>query len=466
MNAQTIENLDINNIIAPINSSGILFTDPSFVKKIEIKNGEANIDFSLSSIWIGGYDAGGNIHVAAQTYQQIGDDFWSGPLYEATGETDATTASNWNKVWKINKTTIDSFKQGLFSSVPNSILNWPGNGDLGQAQTLAPFYDYNLDGNYVPQDGDYPWIKGDQAIFFIINDSRTHDETGGLPLNVEIHIMAYAFNCSEDSALDNTVFVNYRVYNRSITYNYYDLFLGAFTDLEINPAVNLVGTDTTDKYCYFYSKKEAFGTYFLDKKITSSKYYNNNSDPITGNPQTHLEYYDYMLPTNGYAFVGDPYTQTGELDYNDWDERTIISNGSNTLNKGDVLEFDVAYTFAKDYLDTNYNSTNILRQRVQDIQSYYNNNLTPCGEQFTGIANKQIDKNQYTIFPNPSSDIINFKSDKPQSNIKYEIFNLLGKTELKGVTTKEINIKQLAQGVYILKLNEGEKEFTLKFIKQ
>jgi len=39
---------------------------------------------------------------------------------------------------------------------------------LGQSEKIAPFYDNNNDGIYDPMAGDYPQIKGDQALFFCI----------------------------------------------------------------------------------------------------------------------------------------------------------------------------------------------------------------------------------------------------------------------------------------------------------
>lgn len=54
------------------------------------------------------------------------------------------------------------------------IANWPAHGDVskGQAYYLAPFVDNNNDGDYNPLDGDYPKIKGQQAIYYIYNDNK------------------------------------------------------------------------------------------------------------------------------------------------------------------------------------------------------------------------------------------------------------------------------------------------------
>ena len=92
----------------------------------------------------------------------------------------------------------------------------------------------NGDGVYDPiGSGDYPLIKGDQAIFFVYNDAKgTHTETGGLPLGVEIQGMAYAYSCANDSALYNTIFTNNKIVNKSGS-RIDSAFIGNFTDTDI-----------------------------------------------------------------------------------------------------------------------------------------------------------------------------------------------------------------------------------------
>jgi len=144
----------------------------------------------------------------------------------------------WNRVWKINRTEIDNHINNWWKSnyqPLKEIAEWPGNGDtlLGQAAQLAPFFDRNHDGKYIPKDGDYPLIKGDQAIYFIFNDDRNiHTASGGNKLGIEIHGLAYAFNCEAQAELYNTFFIDYKIFNRS-TGTYYDTYLGIFTDFDL-----------------------------------------------------------------------------------------------------------------------------------------------------------------------------------------------------------------------------------------
>jgi hypothetical protein len=93
----------------------------------------------------------------------------------------------------------------------------------------------NSNNLYEPQLGDYPAIRGDQAIYFIYNDNTYHISSHSQPMKVEIHGMAYAFNCPMEEAFSNSVFVHYDIFNRSET-DYHDTYLGLFSEFNIGTA--------------------------------------------------------------------------------------------------------------------------------------------------------------------------------------------------------------------------------------
>ncbi len=121
-----------------------------------------------------------------------------------------------------NKSDIDAFilnyangnvQNGSYT-IPNSILNWPGNGDISQNQDvlLAPFVDVNGDNIYSPSAGDYPLIKGDQAIFSVFNDSYLpHQGSGGASIGLEIRLMAYAYGTG--TLVANNPYLNYTTFS-------------------------------------------------------------------------------------------------------------------------------------------------------------------------------------------------------------------------------------------------------------
>jgi len=258
--------LNINNIKARFNVSGSDFWDfstatPSF----EAPKGSGKHSMFTSGLWIGGKDSNDSLHIAAVRYLSSGNDYYSGPIMDSSSYS-AYEDSIWNKMWKISKAEVDNHNANWNQpgyTAPSDFISWPAHGDLakGQATNLAPYHDNNNDGNYDPYDGDYPLIKGDQCIYFLRNDDRgVHNETGGAKLGIEIHGMAYAFDCPSDSALYNTIFVNYRIINRSS--NIYDSTVIGFNfDPDIGSSQDdYVGSDVTRSTAFAYNGPAIDGT--------------------------------------------------------------------------------------------------------------------------------------------------------------------------------------------------------------
>ncbi|OFY50779.1 MAG: hypothetical protein A2W85_18485 [Bacteroidetes bacterium GWF2_41_31] len=162
------------------------------------------------------------LKLAGELYNLVGHDYWNGPVSVENGiiSCSETTANQWNKVWKISAEEIAWHTQHYldWGYIPiENIAAWPAHGDinLNQSANLAPFVDVDNDQKYNPMNGDYPLIKGDQCIYFIFNDVKHHSESNGDSLGLEIHGMAFAFNSTESEAINNTIFVNYKIYNRS-----------------------------------------------------------------------------------------------------------------------------------------------------------------------------------------------------------------------------------------------------------
>jgi surface protein len=68
-----------------------------------------------------------------------------------------------------------------------------------------------------------------------------------------------------------------------------------------------------------------------------------------------------------------------------------------------------------------------------------------------------------SIYPNPTNDKLFIQGLSSIS--KVSIYNVLGKLVLTQTISKEIDVKQLSKGVYILKIIDEQKETVLKFIK-
>ena len=95
----------------------------------EIPKGSNKNSMFAGALWIGGVDDGGNLKVAAMTYRQGGNDFWTGPLDETTATIDEQTCVEWDKHFKMTRAEVEDHKarQGIDPTyqIPQSIEEWP-----------------------------------------------------------------------------------------------------------------------------------------------------------------------------------------------------------------------------------------------------------------------------------------------------------------------------------------------------
>lgn len=352
------DSLTVNNINARFQADGSHFFGPDHARFEVPKNSGKNTIY-CSDIWIGGMDQDSVLHLAAEMYGQGPQggtphshrDFFAGPVSDSAGYS-IYQDTLWNYVWNLSRDQIEYHKTHWF--VPgylpiHDILTWPGNGDtgIGQAARLAPFFDRNNDGIYNPMEGDYPLIRGDQALFFIFNDDRNnHTETDGIKMKVEVQGMAYAFNLSHDSAFWNTVFLNYKVINRSQKI-YYHTFLGTFTDLDIGWYMDdYIGSD-----------------------VERGLYYGYNGTPIDGSGQP--EAYGAHPPAQSVTFLGGPIMDPDGVDNPKFDnyDHQLCNESINGLHFGDSIVDNERLGMSHFY---SWNNSGIITQGPSSALDYYN----------------------------------------------------------------------------------------------
>ncbi len=510
--------LDINDVSAGIQSDGSLFN----FNKFEVPKGSKKSSIFSGGIWIGGYDSDNNLHLAAQQYPNSTlVDIYYGPIAFDYG--DSSYILRYNNVWKINKSTIldhvANYKMTGYK-VPASIHNWPGNGNVsnGEAVDLAPYVDVNSNTIYDPANGDYPDIRGDQAIFFITNDAKQlHTNSHAEIMGIEIHGMAYSFASIADSALNQTVFVNFQIINRRAI-DYFNVYVGIFLDMEIGEYFNdFVGSDSLLNMSYGYNgttndriygnNSPAQGCVILNHPLSTFMYYANvlgNPPPATTDPGTAIEYYNYLqgvwrngtpltrggtgynpgsIDTSSFAFGGDP-LGTGwtefELGNIARDRRGITTVGPVNLNSGASICLDVAFPYARDYVGNNLTSIKVLKDRVRSIHSFYQGQNYNCPLLSTKVNQSNQHDNLISIYPNPNNGI--FQIDLNQiihnNNYKVEIFNAIGTsikysnpnstvgTAIKQFNNFDIDISSQPAGIYFVRISDGKKLYSAKIVIQ
>jgi hypothetical protein len=360
VNPNNFKTLDINNVRAGIANRGDMHWNiggngnPLY----EVPKGSGKHSNFASALWIGGLDNSNQLHGGAQTYRQSGVDFWPGPLDTITATIDTTTSKNYDKIWKVSYTDINTFINAFNSGsvvATADMLTWPAKGTGNNSRNLAPFVDYNSDGLYNPNDGDYPKIKGDQTLYFIYNDKLAAHSTSFTPMGIEVQGMAYAYGCpavtNGHNELTYTTFYDYKIINRSST-NYHDVFVSMWSDVDLGYyGDDYIGSNVADNYGYAYnadgvdetvSGVPGYGNYIPaqgfnivkgplanlndgidnnnngitdeigeDCKMNKLTYFSNNFSGVplgTTGPTTGQEYYNYM---SGFWKDGSPFTCGG-----------------------------------------------------------------------------------------------------------------------------------------------------------
>ena len=355
--------LQVNNIRARIMDEGDMWWDPgaNLPRYYAPANGNVCAQFA-AALWIGGYDAGNQLKVAAMTYRQNGEDFWAGPIDTLTGSISIAECQNWDKMFYCTRAEVESFHTNypngtISANIPTDILNWPGSGNpaYGESNHLAPFIDVGQTGSYDPTLGDYPAfdltgngycqneLYGDACLWWVINDvGNIHTESGGVPIGLEIREQAFAFQTND--AINNMTFYHYQVINRS-TFALYKTYFGFWDDFDLgNGGDNLVGCDVGRNMGYgydghpsnadgtgqfageygYHNDPAAVGDVFFqgpkaDKGDTNHYVkngyigmarfvYYNNDFTVTGNPTNQTSYYKYLT---GLWQDGTPMTYGG-----------------------------------------------------------------------------------------------------------------------------------------------------------
>lgn len=562
--------LDANQITAIFNSNGINFQDHnttfyndpysfyeyegfSFLcSEVTMVNA-----FTNSTFWITGTSESGYNHFSGDTYLMGtgggAHDFQPGPISD---HYDNDFKKRYVRVWKLDRGMIANHVNNYQNSgyeMPDEIRTWPGNGDVGnnEAEQLAPYYDSNENGAYDPENGDYPLIRGDQSIFFILNDDTDHTASQGMRLKTEVHVMAYAFNTSEDETLNNTILVHYDVFNRSER-DYDDTYFGILSNSYLqNIRQNLFGTDVALTSCFFYSPSEygqapaasttilggpllesdgvdnplgecdegitgsGFGDGLLDNErlglmtsVEPNYFYNSwwkNTEEkskvlaedrsllmkaigMDYDGRHHLSYGGNGFASGGaygpdcrymYPWESDPcnYGLEGEepngpKEWKDSFEGArsgLTSAGPFTFEAGSKEEFDIAYVYAFDPDDNSDTpSVNLLKQRIADLlQKRDNGEIYPYFITETGIQESPQEIKEALIYPSPAQNNITVRAELKNS-ASYNIFSSTGACVMSGTLSSGLNhplsVNQFNTGIYIIKIENNNTQFTGKFI--
>ncbi len=494
--------LDINNIKMSIQSNGDIGWDNTNPTS-EAPIGSGNTFLFTGNIWMGGLDEEDSLHLAANSYN-YGYDYWAGPVSNIPN-------SDYNRSWSISReqieTHIATFGEANYI-MPEVIENWPGNGDInnGENALLAPFKDLNNNTIYEPNLGEHPLIRGDKAVFVMYNDSDSlHANTGGAKISAEVHVMIYAYD-SESQHLNNAIFFHYEVFNRGLE-NYTDFKFGTFLDWDLGYYDDdFIGCDTLRNVAFVYnghsidqaygSNPPSAGIISLNHKMASHMFYNNDFNPITGNPQSPMDYYNYLFakwkngvqlteggngtdtlssPTN-YIYPGslsEESTWTEEsANHSPADRKMIQAEHFDHFNSGSSLCLDYAMLYARDTNNTNFENVDLLLSQVDSLQNFYDNHFTDCS--ITGIDIENLDINELNsdlgisiLFNDPNW--ILHQNNEQVENVQIRLFNSLGQLIQNNTWSTQsgdylVDFNNQSKGIYFIELSIKDMTKTYQLI--
>jgi len=441
---EALDALHANAIRATVTSGGDAFfsgRDPGF----QITD-EPDLPHTIfaEGLWLSAQHPSGSLRVAAQTYGRAAgrSDYAPGPIPVAGVAPDSQVCRNWDRLWSVTALDImghrsDFADNNEIDEPIEAIFRWPGQGNpyfeelngfpLPEGDRgFAPFTDTDGDGIYDPSQGDYPSVPQTEAVpaqivWSVFNDlALPHEESGGMPLGVEVQRTYWALNCSDNPQLNHTIFANYRLVNRSLMDLsnvkmglWSDPDLGCYLDDNIgsSPERNTFftynvdntdgqpGADCPGQVPTFGDNPPVQAVTFLNAPLDYYMYYLNAADNVPlgmTNPDNALEF-DHLLsgrfrdgspltlggdgygengqPTS-HVFPGDPVDPLAwsirSEDLPPGDRRNIGTTLVGPLPPGASFELEVGYTYLREEGADFLGNVSAMYEAVDQLQSWHN----------------------------------------------------------------------------------------------
>ncbi len=491
--------LNQNNAEAIISDGGVFFNNAGTNNHgYSVPAGsQQNVMYALA-FWYGGIDINGQLKLSAQNYANFNDQF-KGPL-TADGTAEADQSGNWlTALFPVSQSEITTHLANYTNAgyVPSSnIASWPAHGDLSLNQDyyLAPFVDVDGDGTYNPLAGDYPCIRGDEAVYVIMNDKGDIHESGGDPIGLEMHYMFYQYTGAPE--ISNTTFVSLKIINRG-TQTISDFKVSTFMDGDIGfYGDDYIGSDSSRNMMFFYNgdafdeggggtlgygdNPPAVGLVSLANDFQSIGIADASENSavsfwrnMNGTDQNGSDWIDpiSMGPTS-YIFPADP----GDLTWPNsevglmtpvGDRRGVATIDIGTLVPFSEHTFDYAVIYNREDSAGNVNNASGLRNVADIVQEFFDTSFVDDCLYNNTLSLENTSKAEFSIFPNPSQGEFTISLAADFSNTQLEIVDISGRVVLSQLelTSKETSI-QLNQpsGVYLLHLIVDGYKMTKRII--
>ncbi len=346
--------LDINNISTRSGYRGLLFSHSDINRGYFFPKDNFTSTIKNAMFWVAGLPETGAFRASVNWNSTALKSFHGGPY--GIGQRFSSYAQFWNRTFTINKKMIVQFLNdfndgGIDLPIPLDMIRWPAIGNpniefkgekIEINKATAPFVDVNGDNIYNIYDGDYPKIKGDEMIWWVMHDSFPSSVLSHVGL--EVYGSLYAYSC-DDKILNNATFLDLKVINKSDRL-YTDLKCGLFTDFQIgcneddyigymphrNTYYAYNATETDLSPCLNTSNSSFENTppiqsiTFLNQSISNGLFYNNGdwSLPYSDLPNEAADIYKFMNSV--------------------WPDGTALRQGKNGFSNTDSIPASIPFT--------------------------------------------------------------------------------------------------------------------------
>jgi len=463
-----------------------------------------------SGLWMAGINAAGNLTGAAMLDQS--SDFRPGALPVPADE----SAGNLTQIWRLNCGDIaghlQDFSDNGVVDAPNarvfgfpvkdnnffSSYNEPDYSLPPGNRGLAGYFDSTQDAVYNPDAGEYPVldVRGcplintmEEMTWSVSNDllSAPHP-SGWATMNMELQMQAFVFKSTVESALNNTLFVKYKLINRSEE-TLDSCFVGVYNNIAIgNPADDFIGIIPEKQLVFAYNgdenDEEGFGsaipvlgidllraplapvgTGVVELAWSSAV---SMPDPANLGPAEMYNLLNGRLadgspaPNGGLMYAGDPNDAASNSEIaagnTPGKRRSLMSVGPFTLFPGAVNEVILAYHYSYVPGNTVLQQLETLFQQSDEIHSLFDNCFSGAENTCDALleAPEKTIHEKIVLYPNPASQSVSIES-LGSGFSRIEILDVLGRhvqtvENAVPVLKYQMPISHLAAGFYLVRV--------------
>ncbi|RSK39311.1 T9SS type A sorting domain-containing protein [Mangrovimonas spongiae] len=269
--------------------------------------------------------------------------------------------------------------------------------------------------------------------------------------NSSVYYGGAMYNRYSDPSISNSTFSNnYAIYFGGGMHNNYSspsITNSTFSNNYANVGSGIYNDGTSNPVLY--------NTVLYNN--TGNDISNHTNSSINNNSSNNFSETSYLLGNQGVSFTQlstDPFVDSSnpigaDGVWNTADDGLYPANGSVLINAGDN-------SFNTESTDITGNPRifdTTIDVGAYELQSTLSNNS----------ANKT--NNEFVVYPNPTTHMLYIQTNLKQ--FSYELYNIQGqKIMASKQAVNTINTSQLATGVYVLKLNSGNKTQSIKVIKK